>query len=89
MHVFLLLLAFCVKQLIAVDLIVDLGYAKYRGEAYDNGVTRWAGMRYARSPSRLDGLRFTAPQDPLPDNGDITNATEVCTSHLATLRFLT
>lgn len=77
MHLFFLLLAFCVEQLLAVDLVVDLGYAKYRGLEYGNGVTRWAGMRYARSTSRLDGLRFTAPQDPLPETG-VTNATEVC-----------
>ncbi|KAJ4297634.1 hypothetical protein N0V90_005528 [Kalmusia sp. IMI 367209] len=32
-------------------------------------------MRYARSTSRIDGLRFTAPQDPLPVNG-VVDATE-------------
>lgn len=70
------LLAFCVEHLVAVDPVVDLGYAKYRGLDFGNGVTRWAGMRYARSTSRLDGLRFTAPQDPLPVEGTV-NATEV------------
>jgi carboxylesterase type B len=78
MHVFLLLLAFCVQELVATKLVVDLGYAKYRGLDFGNGVTRWAGMRYARSPSRLDGLRFTAPQDPLPDTTTV-DATKVCT----------
>lgn len=72
------LLAFCVEQLVAVDLVVDLGYAKYRGLDFGNGVTRWAGMRYARSTSRLDGLRFTAPQDPVKTEG-IADATKVCT----------
>ena len=72
-----LLLALCVQQLVAVELVVDLGYAKYRGLNTGKGVTRWAGMRYARSTSRLDGMRFTAPQDPLPVSG-IVNATEVC-----------
>lgn len=88
MQLFLLLLAFCVQQLVAVELVVDLGYAKYRGLDFGNGVTRWAGMRYARSPSRLDGLRFTAPQDPLPDaDSGIVNATEVCALHFVVLHF--
>ena len=65
------------RQTVAVHDVVDLGYAKYRGLDFENGVTRWAGMRYARSTSRLDGLRFTAPQDPLNVEG-IVNATEVC-----------
>lgn len=71
----LLLLALC-QQLVAVDLEVDLGYAKYRGSDIGHGISRWAGMRYARSPSRIDGMRFTAPQDPLPQRGTV-NATEV------------
>jgi hypothetical protein len=76
MLVLFYLLAFCVERLVAVDTVVDLGYAKYRGLDFGNGVTRWAGMRYARSTSRLDGLRFTAPQDPLDVEGTV-NATEV------------
>ncbi|KAK7177741.1 secreted lipase-like protein 1 [Paraphaeosphaeria sporulosa] len=75
MHAFLLLLALCVQQLVAVERVVDLGYAKYRGLISDNDVTRWAGIRYARSPSRLNGLWFTAPQDPLPEKS-IMSATE-------------
>lgn len=73
----LYLLACCLRQSVAVQEVVDLGYAKYRGLDFGNGVTRWAGMRYARSTSRLDGLRFTAPQDPLDIEG-VVNATEVC-----------
>ncbi|KAF2787323.1 alpha/beta-hydrolase [Melanomma pulvis-pyrius CBS 109.77] len=69
------LLALCVQQLVAVDLVVDLGYAKYRGVQQHNGVNRWAGMRFARSVSRIDGMRFAAPQDPLPIRG-IVNASE-------------
>jgi carboxylesterase type B len=72
----LLLLALCALQVAAVDLTVDLGYAKYRGSELGKGVSRWAGMRYARSASRVDGMRFMAPQDPLPVKG-IVNATQV------------
>jgi hypothetical protein len=70
------LLTLCVQQVAAVDLVVDLGYAKYRGSDQGDGVSRWAGMRYARSASRVDGMRFAAPQDPLPVKGTV-NATEV------------
>lgn len=42
--------------------IVDLGYAKYRGQALSNGVAQWLGIRYAAPP--LGSLRFSAPQDP-------------------------
>ncbi|KAH7117122.1 Alpha/Beta hydrolase protein [Dendryphion nanum] len=62
-----LLLALCVQQFVSADLVVDLDYAKYRGTDLQNGVARWAGMRYARSVSRVDGMRFAAPQDPLPE----------------------
>lgn len=74
-----LLLAFCVQRLLAVRPVVDLGYAQYRGVYYNNGsVIRWAGMRYARSVSRVDGLRFTAPQDPIPERpGMVVDASEV------------
>jgi len=71
-----LLLALCVQRVAAVGLVVDLGYAKYRGSEQGDGVSRWAGMRYARSASRVDGMRFRAPQDPLPVKGTV-NATEV------------
>lgn len=72
----LLLLTLSVLRVVAVDLEVDLGYARYRGSELGNGVSRWAGMRYARSASRVDGMRFMAPQDPLPAKG-IINATQV------------
>lgn len=63
----------------AVNVTVDLGYARYKGKDLDNGVHRWAGMRYARSVSRVDGLRFTAPQEPLVEQNEvITDATKVC-----------
>lgn len=72
----LVLLAFCVRRILAVPLVVDLGYTKYRGQELGNGISRWLGMRYARSASRVDGMRFAAPQDPLSVNG-IVNATDV------------
>ncbi|KAF2732060.1 alpha/beta-hydrolase [Polyplosphaeria fusca] len=75
LHQLLLLLALCVQRLVAVDSVVDLGYAKYQGIEQVDGITTWAGMRYARSVSRADGMRFTAPQDPLQEDG-IVNATE-------------
>lgn len=76
-RLFFLLLALCVQQLVAVDPVVDLGYAKYRGTTNGNGVIRWAGMRYARSVSRVDGTRFTAPQDPLPERiGQVVDASD-------------
>ncbi|KAF2273306.1 alpha/beta-hydrolase [Westerdykella ornata] len=77
-NILLAFLALCVRRLIAVDPVVDLGYAQYRGVYQGNGsVIRWAGMRYARSVSRVDGLRFTAPQDPLPERpGIVVDASE-------------
>ncbi|PVI07272.1 alpha/beta-hydrolase [Periconia macrospinosa] len=68
------LFALCVQQVISVDTVVDLGYAKYRGNS-SNGISVWAGLRYARNPSRVDGMRFAAPQDPQPVEG-IVNATK-------------
>ncbi|KAH6618957.1 triacylglycerol lipase-like protein [Boeremia exigua] len=56
----------------AVNVTVDLGYARYRGKSIGNGINRWAGMRYARSVSRVDGLRFTAPQEPLAELNKVT-----------------
>ncbi|KAF2847201.1 triacylglycerol lipase-like protein [Plenodomus tracheiphilus IPT5] len=52
------------QSVAALETTIDLGYAQYRGKDIGNGVIRWAGMRYARSVSRVDGLRFTAPQEP-------------------------
>ncbi|KAF1836829.1 alpha/beta-hydrolase [Decorospora gaudefroyi] len=59
----------------AMNTLIDLGYAKYRGKNIGNGILRWTGMRYARSVSRVDGLRFTAPQDPI-DERNIVDATQ-------------
>jgi carboxylesterase type B len=77
----LLLFAACLLQLAAaLNETIDLGYARYRGKNIGNGVMRWAGMRYARSTSRVDGLRFTAPQDPLEESGvaDATTFGPLC-----------
>lgn len=62
-----------IQSAIAVNITVDLGYARYRGKDIGNGVYRWAGMRYARSVSRVDGLRFTAPQEPLEESNKVTS----------------
>lgn len=59
------------------DLVVDLGYARYRGVALENGITQWLGMRFAAPP--LGDLRFRAPADPLTEEG-ITDAFTVSTS---------
>jgi hypothetical protein len=72
----LLLAALFALHVAAVNITVDLGYAKYRGKDIGAGVYRWAGMRYARSVSRVEGLRFTAPQDPLEER-NIVDASEV------------
>ncbi|OCL02914.1 alpha/beta-hydrolase [Glonium stellatum] len=69
----LLLLVFCVENIAAVDPLVDLGYTKYNGTALPDGVTQWLGIRYASQISRVDSMRFTAPQDP-PANSSIQQA---------------
>lgn len=68
----LLYVAVLLQIAAAVNVTVDLGYARYRGKDIGNGVLRWAGMRYARSVSRVDGLRFTAPQEPLDESNKVT-----------------
>jgi hypothetical protein len=72
----LLCAAFFFRCAVALNQTIDLGYAKYRGKDIGNGVLRWAGMRYARSVSRVDGLRFTAPQDPI-DERNVVDASKV------------
>jgi hypothetical protein len=72
----LLCVALLFQQALALQETIDLGYAKYRGKDLGSGVIRWAGMRYARNPSRVEGLRFTAPQDPKDESG-VVNATKV------------
>ena len=44
------------------DVIVDLGYSKYRGQAFSDGTSQWLGMRYAAAP--VGQLRFAAPRGP-------------------------
>jgi len=75
LHLLLCVAVFCQSALALGD-IVDLGYARYRGLDVGNGVIRWAGMRYARNVARVEGLRFTAPQDPLDEAG-VSDATKV------------
>jgi hypothetical protein len=72
----LLCAAFFFQYAVALNKTINLGYAKYRGKDIGNGVLRWAGMRYARSVSRVNGLRFTAPQDP-PDERNVVDASKV------------
>ncbi|KAJ9272283.1 hypothetical protein DTO212C5_1468 [Paecilomyces variotii] len=57
----------------AQDTLVDLGYAKYKGQAFSNGISQWLGIRFAAPP--IGDLRFAAPQDPVA-SGDTVNATE-------------
>jgi hypothetical protein len=78
----LLYVALLVQLVAAVNITVDLGYARYRGKDIGKGVYRWAGMRYARSVSRVDGLRFTAPQEPLEEQNKVTSdASKVSVAH--------
>ena len=74
---FLLCAAILAQFAVALNETIDLGYARYRGKDIGNGVLRWAGMRYARSVSRVDGLRFTAPQDPIDERNVVVDATKV------------
>jgi len=78
------LLAFCVRDIAAVDTLVGLSYAKYKGTALPNGVTQWLGMRYASPVSRVDGMRFAAPQDP-PANSNTQEANSVSISSFLVL----
>lgn len=45
------------------DFFVDLGYSRYSGKSFNDGITQWLGIRYAAPP--VGNLRFAAPQDPL------------------------
>jgi carboxylesterase type B len=71
----LLCAAFLFCNVLALNNVINLGYAQYRGKDIGNGVMRWAGMRYARSVSRVEGLRFTAPQDPIQEHS-VVDATK-------------
>lgn len=48
----------------AVDTLVDVGYAQYRGAVVDPAleVSAWKGIQYGKPP--VGNLRFAAPQDP-------------------------
>jgi len=81
----LLYVAALVQLAAAVNVTVDLGYARYRGKDIGNGVVRWAGMRYARSVSRVDGLRFTAPQEPLDEPNKVTTDASKVSIHRSPL----
>lgn len=58
----------------AVDPVVQLDYATFKGTALSHGVTQWLGMRYAAPPT--GDLRFAAPQDP-PKIDGTQSATKV------------
>lgn len=56
------------------DVIVDLGYTKYRGQAFDDGTSQWLGMRYAAAP--VGQLRFASPR-PAPSTKKVQSALAV------------
>ena len=55
--------------------VVNLGYVKYQGDNYPNGISQWLGIPYAQPP--LGDLRFAAPQN-ITGNGTLQMATQVC-----------
>ena len=59
--------------------LVDLGYVKYQGDTYQNGISQWVGIRYAQPP--IGNLRFAAPQN-VTGNGTLEDATQVSPSFL-------
>jgi carboxylesterase type B len=69
-----LLLLCSTTAVTAVEPLVSLKYAAYRGVPLENGITQWLGIRYAAAP--LGPLRFAAPQDP-PLFDDIQAANKV------------
>jgi hypothetical protein len=71
----LLVLTVFFAAVFAREVVVDLGYARYRGEALSNGVAQWLGIRYAAPP--LGALRFSSPQDPEKVAG-VQDASQVC-----------
>ena len=61
------LLTFFAAGALAVSPLVDLGYSKYQGVDYGNGISSWLGMRYAAPP--VGDMRFRAPADPVRTRG--------------------
>lgn len=57
--------------------VIDLGYARYEGQALRGGITQTLGIRYAAPP--VGNLRFAAPQDP-ETNRAVKNADKVMLS---------
>lgn len=68
------LLSLFSQSVFAVDNLVDVGYAKYRGQHLPSGVSQWLGIRYAAPP--LGGLRFEPPHEPNKVD-DVQEAIEV------------
>ena len=58
--------------------MVELEYATYKGTTLQNGVNQFLGIRYAEPPT--GGLRWREPQDPVPESGEVTAATDVSLS---------
>ena len=67
LHSILLVPVFLFSLACARNPVVDLGYARYRGQTLSSGVNQWLGIRYAAPP--VGPLRFAAPQDPRPMEG--------------------
>ena len=65
----LYLLYLFITAVTAVEPVVSLKYAGYRGVPLANGITQWLGIRYAAAP--VGPLRFAPPQDPPPFDDDI------------------
>lgn len=59
---------------LAVDTLVDVGYAKYQGAVVEPklGVSAWKGIQYGAPP--IGDLRFAPPQDPVVSG--LINATQ-------------
>lgn len=58
-----------------LDAIVDLGYTKYNGRKFADGISHWLGMRYAAAPVGI--LRFAEPHHP-PQEDAVQSAVTVC-----------
>ena len=58
----LLSVALRASSSLAVDDVVDVGYASYRSQELENGLSQWLGIRYTSAP--VGDLRFMPLQDP-------------------------